>query len=58
MYRVMISQADHINYQEILDYCDGADSIIFVQKYCEIPIADFKVLPFNYVAGGAVRAKF
>lgn len=57
-YRVVLALADHVTYVEATEYCDGSDPVIFELKTCDIPLANFKALPYEYVAGEEVWAKF
>jgi hypothetical protein len=57
-YLILISNQDYIKFEEIPEYCDGSDPVVLEQLYCEVPIALFKQMPFEYLSGGRVRAQF
>ena len=58
-YRILLRHSDGTSYSEELENCDGSNQIIFLRKYCEVPVSVFtsEAYPFQLVAGTYVMAK-
>ena len=58
-YRILLRHSNGSSYSEELEHCDGSNQIIFLRKYCEVPVSAFTSVdfPFQLVAGSNVIAK-
>ena len=54
-YKILIKQKNGV-YSENLAYCDGSDSNIIGQQYCEIPMNVFRDAPFSLLYADTVQA--
>ena len=54
-YKVLIRQSDN-QYEEIIDYCNGAQSIIVTVTECTIPLSTLTSEPFNLVLNDSIDA--
>jgi hypothetical protein len=46
-YKIQVLAKDGFTYVESLTYCNGADSVIVANKYCDIPMSVLLASPYN-----------
>jgi len=56
-YRIGIRRIDLSTFTEEIAYCDGSDSAIALQKYCEIPMTVLTASPYSLPPGTLVVAR-
>jgi hypothetical protein len=58
-YKILLRHVDETSFSEETEHCDGSNQIIFLRKYCEVPVSVFTSAdsPFQLIAGDVVVAK-
>lgn len=56
-YQIVILASDGSTYYETTTYCDGSNSGIISNMYCDIPMTTLRTSPYSLTYGTTVKAK-
>lgn len=56
-YTILFMHHDQVSFSPVLTYCDGSQSSIVLQRYCDIPLQTLRASPLNLIFNDLVVAK-